>query len=754
VPSQDALKGAQEGAGLGSFSPDTVVQIPGVDPAAAAVIADRLSRARSQQRIGANLSYVRHYTATQEFNDLVMGAESFGDVAVPGSSNATLNAEGWPVGDFSIMLLHDQKGTKGLGTPALGDPKAKYYTIVFSGEADVSVLNSLARLGVPDTKTAPGKTIIQMSFPEGGNSLSLGFVLRKDKAGKPLQPVTDLQVLRPGVDWQKPPMFTDAFLKHLEPFSTIRFMDWLDTNAEVGKSYTGPVGVWDQRPTAKTKRTSSGDNVPRGQPWERIVELSNTRGVDIWINIPPLAGKDYATKLAKFLKDPTTGLKYGQRVYVEYGNEMWNTQFQGTLETWASGLSEVVAGTELGKKLDYDLKTKGNGRSYTDFQVLYGERLYVERLIQVSEAFREVFGDQEMMSRIRPVLTWQIVNPGTMTEVLDYVLTNYKDKPPAHYFYAMSGAPYYGMAAADLVNTNSLFSNGVKQGKTMAELQAAPYAVSPSDILASMANGIKENPIQQWYEVNVAMARKHKLKWIAYEGGPDTFGPASYLNKAIASRDAKMLGLCQAHLDSWAKAGGDLFMWFVAGAGTWDTVYGTYPLVENLSEGGPKYDCMTWASKTDAPMPVSRHPLPASDAAKSGDALVMSAGEVTAVSGDKSLQFNDFPAAKLWGAKDQSRDYVVSAANAGCFNLTFKLKNTAYTKSMTSVPFKLVVNGDAPTSTPVSLAASSVIPPASALVEVPYAYGQVCVPQGISALTLVATENTSLTLESLVFTKP
>jgi len=719
------------------------------------VLADRASRERSQQRIGANLNYVRHYTAGKEFNDLVLSAESFGEADQPGTSKAKLGSDGWPLGDFSTALINDQKGTKGLGTTPIGEPGPKY-TVVFEGDATVSVINSRAVLGTPSQEVENGKTytVIPMSFPEGANSMFLVFSHRKGADGKPLALVKNLMVLRPGIEWRsyvkKPVMFTEAFLKHLQPFSTIRFMDWLDTNTEVGKPYSGPEGVWENRPTAITKRTSSGENVPRGQPWERIVELANQRGVDIWINIPPLADEAYAFKLATFLKN---GLKYNQRIYVEYGNEMWNSSFKGTRELWASGLAEVIAGTDLGKRLNYDLiseklDSSGNKRLLSVYQYDYGQRLYVDRLIRMSQEFGKVFPN-EMMTRVRPVLTWQLSNPGSTQQILEYTSKNYG--PPADYFYALSGAPYFGITAADnktalalRAQVDALNVARVAAGLSKLDTEQAAYTLAPDVILTSMKQGIKDNVYTQWHELNVMLARKNKLKWIAYEGGPDTFGDASWKNKAIASRDPEMLPICQAHLNQWSLAGGDLFLWFVAGAGTWDTTYGTWPLVENLDvkpgePGSYKYECMKWAAANDAPVARSRHALPMS----------FSAGEITTLVGDRSLQLSEVPSARNWGSTGDFRDYVVSAAGSGqsCFNVTMTLKNTSYSKAMPTVPLKILINGEEKLTAP--LLSKPVLPQAGST-DVPY--GKLCLQQGVSALTLVATQDASFTLETLAFT--
>lgn len=704
-----------------------------IDPA---VVADRATFARSQQRIGANLTNVRSYSRTHEFADLVMAADGFGNPNAFGSSDAVLGPDGWPVDDFSITLLTGQKPTKGLGGT---------YLIVYSGNATVDNATCASPGKLQNKRVDPetGKTLVDLVFPEGGSQLCLIFRHVKGANGKPLAPVKDLQVMRPAhyEQWRKPPMFTQVFLDHVARYSTIRVMDWLDTNALPTSPYTGPEGVWSKRPTAVSKRTASGVNVPRGLPWERVTELANVRGVDIWINVPPKADDAYATELAKFLKD---NLKYNQNIYVEYGNEMWNGMFLQTHNLWAQGMVEVANATEVGKRINFDgmtekLDSRGNKRPLTAFQYDLGARLYADRLVRISNAFREVFGDDQMMTRVRPVLAWQLTNPGSTQQLLDYVQGAFK-QPPSKYFYAFAGAPYYALTA-DGINASkaayagtlgSSWDTAVAKEPTLELDVADPKQLSLNAILASLKLAVDNSAMWGWYEANSVMARKYQLRWFAYEGGPDTMGIESAKNKAQANREQAMFDLCQGELNAWSKGGGDLFMWFTAGAGQWDSSFGAWPLVENMTDApGPKMKCMDWASANPAPTAVSRHPMPG----------VVLASRVVINNGTSANQFTDVNNAKTWYAIGQSQDYAVSSASAQCYEMSLNLSNTSFSKTYTTVPFEVWLNGVQKLS---PVAAS--IPPNSPVTNVPM--GNICLPAGISAVTLKLTAATSITLTS------
>lgn len=96
-------------------------------------------------------------------------------------------------------------------------------------------------------------------------------------------------------------------LKGLNP-STIRYMDWMATN-------NSSIVNWSDRNTSWT------DTTPVGVRYEKVTELSNLMNATPWVNIPAKASDDYAFQLGKFLGQ---NLTKGQKIKVEYSNELWN----------------------------------------------------------------------------------------------------------------------------------------------------------------------------------------------------------------------------------------------------------------------------------------------------------------------------------------------------------------------------------------------------------------------------------------------
>lgn len=125
----------------------------------------------------------------------------------------------------------------------------------------------------------------------------------------PNDPVRNIRVYERGE--QPKGTFRDAFLKRMSGMSTLRFMDWMNTNnSEVQK--------WDDR--AKVGQFSQ----PRGVALEHMVELCNITKADPWFNIPHKADDNYVRRFAQQVKDT---LDPKLNVNVEYSNEVWNPLF-------------------------------------------------------------------------------------------------------------------------------------------------------------------------------------------------------------------------------------------------------------------------------------------------------------------------------------------------------------------------------------------------------------------------------------------
>lgn len=121
----------------------------------------------------------------------------------------------------------------------------------------------------------------------------------------------DGQVWSPGESFSP---FHPAFLESLEPFSTLRFMDWMDTNRS-------SLVDWEDRRSVDDARQRGED---RGIAPEYIIELANTLQKNVWLNVPHQATDDFVSNYAAMFRD---ALDPDLKIYVEYSNEVWNGRF-------------------------------------------------------------------------------------------------------------------------------------------------------------------------------------------------------------------------------------------------------------------------------------------------------------------------------------------------------------------------------------------------------------------------------------------
>lgn len=102
------------------------------------------------------------------------------------------------------------------------------------------------------------------------------------------------------------------FLERLAPFTTLRMLDWNQTN---GSNQS----VWSSRP-----QPNRSPRVHGGVSYEDMIHLANRARTHLWITVPHLATDDYVSNLAQLLAER---LDPELRVIIEYSNEIWNDSY-------------------------------------------------------------------------------------------------------------------------------------------------------------------------------------------------------------------------------------------------------------------------------------------------------------------------------------------------------------------------------------------------------------------------------------------
>lgn len=496
--------------------------------------------------LGMNVWFCNDWSRDNAFVDLMRHARSWSNYNWTGP--ATVDADGWPLQDCSTVFFSDSCATG-------------IYKLVFTGQASAvnmmwaggSVTNLTYNAGT-NTSTAD---VHLTSAATGG----LSFLNAKRTAtASPGSGLSNVRLYRPGYPTDGSVLYTDEFLALVGKFHLLRFMDWVHTN-------DNPIVSWSQRPrpgqAAGGSATIEGHTGSVGHPMEYFIQLCNTVQADLFINIPIRADDDYISKTAQLIRYGSDGvlpysapqtnpvypsLDSGLKVYVEYGNEIWNSALGFQCYHWAKEYSDaIIASPGLTHPIEYD----GIQDQYT-----LCARWAAFRSVEMSVLFRAVFGDAAMMTRVRPLLMGQTggnwFNPRQLPWLEKYYATdrpetdpfpNLTPKPVNYHLYGAGGAAYYGVA------------NG-----------SSPV---PDDFFAA-----GNYPAPTWWKatgVDALRAMNYGLQRVAYEGGMGLSDSYAVADKLALNADPRMQDLTEKYHDVWTQAGGGLLVYYCAvGPENWE----------------------------------------------------------------------------------------------------------------------------------------------------------------------------------------
>lgn len=175
---------------------------------------------------------------------------------------------------------------------------------------------------------ATGSSPITRTFTGGTNTFTINSpnaygtiyieILQTDPNGNHLR---DFRVWLPGYA-NSSVTFHPAFKSSLAHFNTIRFMDWGRTNSNTQVNWT------DRTRTNHATQTRSV-----GVALEYMIQLANETGKNMWVCVPHAATNAYVSSMAAMLRDQVSA---GRRIYVEYSNEIWNSDQRFTQFPWVA----------------------------------------------------------------------------------------------------------------------------------------------------------------------------------------------------------------------------------------------------------------------------------------------------------------------------------------------------------------------------------------------------------------------------------
>jgi hypothetical protein len=243
-------------------------------------------------------------------------------------------------------------------------------------------------------------------------------------------------------------VFNPELRSFLAPFRSLRFMDWMHSNApgrcsggkkadeacyaQSNEVCEGGVcvmpGKWSERPTPDQAMWLSSaqfldDRAPErgtkvgGYPVETMVALANAVGQSPHFNIPADSDDDYVRKFAEYVRG---ALRPDLPVSVEYSNEVWNWGFP------QAGYAKV-----RGAQMWPD-----EGTAWIQYMAV--------RTHNMCKLFRQVFQGQE--ERLRCLISPQTGWRGLATEVLDcpaWVKQHPEDESCTKYVDAVNVSGYF-----------------------------------------------------------------------------------------------------------------------------------------------------------------------------------------------------------------------------------------------------------------------------------------------------------------------
>ncbi|HIK30153.1 MAG TPA: hypothetical protein IGS17_14715 [Oscillatoriales cyanobacterium M59_W2019_021] len=423
------------------------------------------------------------------------------------------------------------------------------YVVLYDGEGTLEYSMDGTKIAA---ESAPGRDVVDFN-PTGKGILITLSATDPNDTGNYLR---NIRVIRADQEdlYNSGEIFNPLFLQKTDDFSTVRFMDWMETNNSTQQE-------WSDRPEVE-----DASYAEHGVPLEVMIDLANELDADAWFNMPHQATDEYIANFAQIVKEQ---LEPELKTYVEFSNEMWNWSFDQTRyaqqkarERWGIG---------------------GNG-----YMQWYGMRS-----AQTSDIWEGVFGDDK--HRVISVISTQTAWKGLERAVLDAPAwaAEGNEAPYKHGIDAYAITGYFGRELGLAENTATVESwLSEPDGGFSKAFEQLRYG-------NLLANSKSLEEVQDLFEYHANVAQERGLQLIAYEGGQHIVGVGSIVNNAALTeffielnRRPEMYDLYTELLSDWEEAGGTMFAHFsdIGEPRKW----GSWGALEYLSQdGSPKYDALT-----------------------------------------------------------------------------------------------------------------------------------------------------------------
>lgn len=360
--------------------------------------------------------------------------------------------------------------------------------------------------------------------------------------------------------------FNPEYLRTIRPFNSLRFMPWQNTKDT-------ELAHWNER----TRPSNAHYNNNAGMPVETMMDLVNAINAAPWFSMPHKATDGFITNFARTVKQR---LKRGQKVYVEYSNEVWNMMYPAThyasregLRMWPNAYPNLNSGS---RKMKLALNYLG------------------KRTSDICRIWKREFGGRR--NDVICVLSSYAGSPSLGEEALSCPLVGGNACSKNIDAYAVG--PYFGDYIARIENRN-LLRNWSRSGSAGMN-NLFTELLRGGLVRDQYPGGAMERLTEVRIKPNVILARKHGLKLLAYEGGQHLLRvdrPHVIKDEKIfeffakANTNPRMAHAYTRYLNTWRQQGGGLLMHFNGIATINSRSY--FGMLDNVEQhSSPKYNAL------------------------------------------------------------------------------------------------------------------------------------------------------------------
>jgi hypothetical protein len=520
----------------------------------------------SQSAIGVNLGAVNYYSTELPFINAFLESERWitHSSAIWDTNEQqyiNLDANGWPISLTSVKGASHQEFNSvgvlfltGLPNTPNGAYPAGQYAVLYDGQGTLTY-----GLDATLVSRSPGRDLVNVV--PSGNGIDLRIVATDPHhTGNYLR---NIQFVR-GADEaaaKAGQFFNPTFLRLIQNFRALRFMDWFQINGS-------RLSSWSDRPAP----TYAFFGTPKGVPIEIALQLADAVSADAWMNVPVMADDDYITHMATLARNQ---LGSSQKIYVELSNEVWNAAF-----------SQYRYAATQGRAL---WPSQPSGQE----DIEYNREWFGMRTAQMCDIWRSIWGSDP---RLVCVLGAQAAWSYSATEALKCPYWIQGTPCSGHAINAVAIAPYMGGAVPSTWTSQAdgglanLFKSLYSQNDPIIDeesyfshilrmLRGSPRAgtlIPTGGFIAQVA---------AWEQDFIANLAPYNLPLLAYEGGQNfADGATDALNTLYmaANRDPRMGQAYTRYLQQWKTGGGQLFMYYNdVGA---ESKYGSWGALESIMQ--------------------------------------------------------------------------------------------------------------------------------------------------------------------------